>query len=249
MNDKRFIELLNLYVDQELTEDEARALEQEIAQRPERRRVYSQYCRMQRACVRLFEERAAPTPDIEGLATAAAAAGGSSEMIDFPVPADEPAPARRVAGWSRAVWGAGLAAAAACVAFVAVRQNELPASSAHLAGAALKDLPTNLPTSVVAATPAAVAVEQGDYQPVLVVNTLLRPGSEAEGGANGIAALDASSLGWLQEMKLLPMRRVPFETLRFDAQGRLEAVDHAAFAVDQVDPDSATEISAFQFQR
>jgi hypothetical protein len=50
MKESRFIELLNLYIDHQITPEEARTLEEEILRNPERRHTYRQYCRMQRAC-------------------------------------------------------------------------------------------------------------------------------------------------------------------------------------------------------
>jgi hypothetical protein len=56
MNDKKFIELLNLYVDREVTAEDALLLEAEVAANPDRRRVYDQYCKMQKACSMLSSE-------------------------------------------------------------------------------------------------------------------------------------------------------------------------------------------------
>ena len=56
MNDSRFIELLNLYVDQQITAAEATELEAELQENAERRRTYHQYCRKQKACTQLFEQ-------------------------------------------------------------------------------------------------------------------------------------------------------------------------------------------------
>jgi len=50
MNDREFIELLNLYVDREISQEDAIRLEAEVGSHPERRKVYDQYCRMQKAC-------------------------------------------------------------------------------------------------------------------------------------------------------------------------------------------------------
>ncbi|MGH7996623.1 MAG: anti-sigma factor family protein [Opitutaceae bacterium] len=53
MKDSEFIELLNLYVDQEIDEESARRLEAEVQADPNRRRVYRQYCMMHKACALL----------------------------------------------------------------------------------------------------------------------------------------------------------------------------------------------------
>jgi len=50
MKDREFLELLNLYIDHEITPDDAVRLEAEVAARPDRRELYSQYCKMQKAC-------------------------------------------------------------------------------------------------------------------------------------------------------------------------------------------------------
>ncbi len=58
MNDREFIELLNLYVDKEISQEDALRLEAEVGASPERRKVYDQYCRIQRACCELAEQMA-----------------------------------------------------------------------------------------------------------------------------------------------------------------------------------------------
>ena len=50
MKESRFIELLNLYIDRQISPEDAALLEEEILQNPGRRHTYSQYCRMHRAC-------------------------------------------------------------------------------------------------------------------------------------------------------------------------------------------------------
>jgi anti-sigma factor RsiW len=52
MKESRYIELLNLYVDHRLTPEEAAELETEVQRNPARRKVYLQYCRIQKACAR-----------------------------------------------------------------------------------------------------------------------------------------------------------------------------------------------------
>jgi hypothetical protein len=104
VKESRFIELLNLYIDQQITSEDAAALEEEIMANPRRRRTYQQYCRMQRACTLVFEnsrgERAAPSD-------------GRVEPASIPFE-----PAARRPSWR--FYAAGLAAAA-CVGFVAVQ--------------------------------------------------------------------------------------------------------------------------------
>ena len=53
MSEREFLELLNLYLDREITPADADRLEREIRSNPGRHRTYLQYCRMQQA-VRLL---------------------------------------------------------------------------------------------------------------------------------------------------------------------------------------------------
>lgn len=82
MNDSEFIELLNLYLDHEITPADAARLETEVRGNPERRRTYLEYCRMQKGCAILAADFAAdrPVPRREPVATGLgwAAAGFAS---------------------------------------------------------------------------------------------------------------------------------------------------------------------------
>jgi anti-sigma factor RsiW len=53
MNERRFLELLNLYLDHQISNDEAVELETAVHGSPERRRTYEEYCKLQRACSEL----------------------------------------------------------------------------------------------------------------------------------------------------------------------------------------------------
>ena len=64
MKDSTFIELLNLYVDHQISPADATRLEEEVRGNPERRRVYRQYCQIQKACTSLGDafRTEAPAP-------------------------------------------------------------------------------------------------------------------------------------------------------------------------------------------
>ena len=51
MKDSEFIELLNLYLDHEISVADAARLEAEVQGSPARRRVYREYCQMQNQSV------------------------------------------------------------------------------------------------------------------------------------------------------------------------------------------------------
>ena len=55
MKESKFIELLNLYIDRQISPEEAARLEEEILHNPRHRRIYQQYCRMHRACTLVLE--------------------------------------------------------------------------------------------------------------------------------------------------------------------------------------------------
>ena len=98
----RFIELLNLYVDREITPAEAAELEAEVQANEQRRRVYNQYCRIDRACtVVLAQGGKVPAPKL-----AAAIADADRKVEAFP---------EQTGGRSRLVFLGGMLAAAAAI--------------------------------------------------------------------------------------------------------------------------------------
>jgi hypothetical protein len=96
MKESKFIELLNLYVDHQISPAEAELLEAEVKANPERRRVYREYCQMQKACTVLAENFRTDAP------------GTNPKLVEF-----KP---RRTIG--AAAYVAGLMAVAAAVAVV-----------------------------------------------------------------------------------------------------------------------------------
>ena len=55
MKDNRFIELLNLYVDRQISPAETAELEAEIQSSPRRQKIYREYCQMHRATKLVYE--------------------------------------------------------------------------------------------------------------------------------------------------------------------------------------------------
>ncbi len=66
MKESRFIELLNLYIDQQITPEDAARLEEDILANPRHRRTYQQYCRMHRACTMVFASAQGDSTATEG---------------------------------------------------------------------------------------------------------------------------------------------------------------------------------------
>lgn len=163
MKDSRFIELLNLYVDREITPAEAAELEAEVHRSAEHRGVFNQYARMDRACtIVLSQHEAAPAPKL-----AAALADADRKVVGFPAQAG---------GRSKLVFFGGLLAAAAAVAIVFVNRDAPPAT-------ALDPVPSQPQTQVVVLPPVApvitgreavVALPFGD-RPVQTAATVRSP--------------------------------------------------------------------------
>ena len=108
MKDARFTELINLYIDRQITAAEAAELEAEIRDNPERRRAYIEYCKLHRATKLVFESFQAH-----------AAPGESAPLGYATIENFEHRQRGRRYRWLYAVGGA--AAAVACLSVVSLR--------------------------------------------------------------------------------------------------------------------------------
>lgn len=115
MKDSEFIELLNLYLDHEISAADAARLEAEVQANPARRQIYRKYCQMQKACKML-------THDFQTEPSEAA-----EKVVPFN-PAAEPRRASQGGGFYTI---GALVAAAACIAIVLVgRGRQQPVENA-----------------------------------------------------------------------------------------------------------------------
>jgi len=132
MKDNRFIDLLNLYIDRQITAEETAELEAEIQRSPQRQAVYRQYCQIHSATKLVYDSFRAGAADQPAIPSGRSA---SIELFENR--------RRRVAGWTYTLGGL----AAACVAFAFVRYQH---------AAITADTPALLAqTPVVAAVPVA----------------------------------------------------------------------------------------------
>ncbi len=149
MTHDRFIELLNLYVDGELPPAQAAELERAIAGDAERRRIYRQYCQMQKACSGLaehFREEAAPAPHFrQGKVVAIDAQRGARE-------------------WLRSLGLVASGALAACAVFVAVRQVSPAAAPAEVAQPAVAQPEVARAQPVLQATTVAYGADPAGFR-------------------------------------------------------------------------------------
>jgi hypothetical protein len=153
MKDTRFIELVNLYIDRQISPEETAELETEIQANPRRRQIYHQYCHMHRATKLVYESFRAHVDQPAG----AAAQPGSIAYF-----------AQRRQRVRRNFWlsaAAGLAAAA-CVAVYLVRSNNGPAATIAANPAPAAKVVAAVPAPAPAAV-AAKAATQPDYAALL----------------------------------------------------------------------------------
>ena len=214
MKESKFVELLNLYIDQEISPAEAELLEEEIQRDPARRRVYLQYCRMHRASTMLFESfRSENMPAGSQLAEAARAA--TDKVVAFPSLAP-----RRSSRW---IYAAGLVAAAACVAFVLVRRSAVDQPRLDDGTRLTQTVAT--PARSVTAQPAAVTpatlapMARREFTPVFVARSLTAPETP---NAATLLATNRTTLEWMQRIQLSPVQNLALENLVFETQPTLQ---------------------------
>ena len=224
MKESKFIELLNLYVDHQISPADAAWLEQEIQQKPERRQIYRQYCQMQKACVLLAENFRTAAP-------ALAVPGGN--VIKF-----QPR-TRRVA---RAVYAAGAFAAAACVALVVMNRGSL-----FVAGDAAQP-PSGATAALVADAPAARGPDTSGLVPT-PTRPALQPAFAGlvRDNATVEAALTSSNRANFEWMTRVRLDHVPADQLWFEAQPTIQTQELMFHA--QPSSETQAENAAFRFQR
>jgi len=229
MKDHRFIELVNLYIDRQITAAETAELESEIQSNPRRRAVYRQYCQMHRATTLVYDSFRAQA---QGQSAGEPVAGGNIALF-------ESRQRNRRHRW--AYFASGLAAAA-CIAFVLVRNNSQPASDGSLAEAS-KPRPV-----------AMVASAQPPTQPALMerepVRLVVGPASIRNVTEPDYAVLLAA---WRQEQQRngqIGSGREPslFDDGVFDPQQALPSSGQRTFNSQQT-PAQQAEFTAYQFQR
>jgi len=237
MNDKEFIELLNLYLDHEITAADAARLEGEVQSNPQRRQFYRQYCQMQKACKVLAADfRTEATP------------AGDKKVVAF-----------EVAGSSRSrgvyIFGA-VAAAAACVALVFVSRGALksvPASEGGTGPVAVQSTRV-LPTARIAAdvspavTKLAPANSGGLVQRSMLVNDPFLLAGRANDAEFTRVGQPNEQLAWIGALQIAPVpQRVPIETLRFEPQSTILPQDSRGLANRPGPADATAEMTAFRF--
>lgn len=240
MKDSEFIDLLNLYLDHEISAADAARLEAEVQNNPARRRIYQDYCRMQKACKMLAEEfqhEPVSVPD--------------PKVIDFEV-------ARRRARAGNYYVAGAFAAAAACVAIIFVGRSREQAGALNSADV-VADAARAAPVQAVDARPAApapraiaqtvnvgVRVEQPSMGVVAGQPLLLSGNAQADAVLRAAAEQAAAQFAWMERVQLAPIQqRGTNSELRFDARPASMRTDPGGAQRLQQE----AELSAYRFQR
>ncbi len=220
MNDQEFIELLNLYVDREIGTQDAMRLEAEVASDPRRRRIYDQYCRIQKACTKLSEEFPVEHPD--------------SNIVAFP----------RTRQWRLGPVFAGLAAAAACgVLLFGVRNHGVDASPGAVA-ADPAPARTVADTVDLTATPESMKPVFFARLP----SDQSAKGAPHSMFADAVAPSQVAQLNWIGDIHMQPVLSAagPDFLLNPRTDLRAAALSDPAGRGDFQEP---AEMAAFRFQR
>lgn len=235
MKESRFTELINLYIDRQITPAEAAELEAELQSNAKRRRLYHQYCRMHRATKLVYESFRHH--------------GEQAAQHD---PADRSAfsriEARQRRVHARWIYAFSGIAAAACLAFVASRVNGpsvVPAGQ----GEALVRIP--VPASVAdAATPEAPEVHRAPVNLVSLRNPLMMDG-DYRGMAGALSPADQQRV--LAALRsVTDQERIPslFDDDVFNSSPALIEQNPRTYRGRRGAPSQApVEFTAFQFQR
>ena len=222
MRDSRFIELINLYIDRQITVDETAELEAEMQDNPRRRAIYRQYCQLHSATKQVYD-RFRASADTPSLAPA-----GRSVLAEF---SHQP---RR--NWVHYV--GGLTAVAACLAFAVVRYNTGTQPAPEL-------------SARVEPKPAVQAVASAQVEPSAAPSLIsLRHDPAADAAYSALLATlredEQHSLGGTENRA----NRLPslFDDGVFEVRPVLPANGQRTFRSKQT-PAQQAEFTAFQFQR
>jgi hypothetical protein len=229
MKDNRFIELVNLYIDRQISTEETAELEAEIQSNPQRRAVYRQYCQLHSATKQVYESFRTNAEPQGRVPAGRVIPGGFAR--------------RPRSNW---IHYAGGLAAAACLAVVFVRYNAGSAPAADDLAETAK-----IPAVQVAnvTPPASVAIEPAATAPAATPASLKDHLSAEPDYVAMLAALRreeqrAFANGEIHSTRLPSL----FDDGVFDARQFAPATNQRTFRGKQA-PAQQAEFTAFQFQR
>jgi anti-sigma factor RsiW len=201
MKDQEFIELLNLYLDHEISPADAARLEAEVQSNPRRHQIYRQYCRMQKACTVLSRDFASEQVP-------------AASVVAFEQPVRRSSPMGAVLAFG------GLAAAACVAVFVGLRQRTTDAVAATIAQKSINVAPVAVADNTPALRPGLVHAVSVPTPPSAATGNRLLLSKSAQAEALMAAAADQTEarFEWMRTVQLTPLPQgVPAENLRFDS--------------------------------
>ncbi|MEO6873681.1 MAG: hypothetical protein ABI222_02545 [Opitutaceae bacterium] len=222
MKDAKFIELLNLYVDHQINPAESALLESEVRSSPDRRRIYREYCEMQKGCAELAESFRAE-------------ASATETKID------EFKPRRRAMG--AMTYMSGFVAVAACAAvLIGLRSHSNEPVTISPSAPQVQIAAVAMQSPAVVPTLAPRQSLQPAFGPHVL--TLLDQASEpAE-----VATADQTAFGeWMNSVRLSSLPGANVNDFRFDAQATLPP-DGRSYHSDRP-IQGKVELTAFTFQK
>ena len=251
MKESEFIELLNLYLDHEISTADAARLEAEVQANPARRRVYQQYCRMQKACKLAAADFQTTGEPVETPA--------DRKVVAFS-PAALSAAAERQRRMNRFYTVGTLVAAAACIAIVFVghsrQQSKVELAIGNPPPVAQIAAPAAIPVAAVASTstsgPARALGAESRHSPATLVKGTLFLTGHAQAEAVYAAAIQEANnqLAWIEAVQITPMKpRLASDDLHFDATLRPEGRALGQKANSNRSEAPAEEMVTYQFRR
>jgi len=242
MKDAEFIELLNLYLDHEISAVDATRLEAEVQRSPEKRRIYQQYCRMQKACKMVavdFESESAAAP------------GDLAKKVVAFEPLAEPRKSLR------AIYVLGAVAAAACVVLIfnsRVGKGEgAVANKGQILAHSAAELPSHTSSVGLAGASTRTSPVSGGImqRPMLVSDPLLLADQSHAGFEFSSAAPQGNDqLAWVRTLQLAPLQpRLLVDDLKFDARPSSLRPEAHVLGGNHAPTEGATEMTAFRFVR
>lgn len=253
MKDSEFIELVNLYLDHEISAADSARLEAEVQNNPARRQIYRQYCRMQKACKVLMQDFQTEAVSIS-----------DSKVVRF----DPMARPSRVSAFYTV---GAFAAAAACVAIILTANNRHEPSRTEPQQTVVTTAPAtrgSVDQPVAATSEISAPASRGGIVRMVSVPTLSQPARTSSlmtdqlllsGTTNGPAQNDtllraateqaAAHFAWMENVRLAPIQqRVPVDQLRFEAGPTTLRTDSQTYGSPQ-EVESDRQMAAFRFQR
>jgi hypothetical protein len=229
MKDNRFIELVNLYIDRQITGEEMETLEAEMQSNPRRRAIYRQYCQMHRATSMVYES----------FRTEGAEQPADMLRTDAKIARFETKAGNRRKHWT--YYATGLAAACVALAFARVTFTRNAATHPETV-ATVQPVKTTV-AAVAQASVSTPAAEQPKAIPATHVNTLVAQ----QDYAAMLAAMRKEDQRAFASGQIQPGRTASlFEDGVFDSQN---SDSTRIFRNKRPQTSQQVEFAAFQFQR